>query len=246
MQASQETSDQGAPRMAPPELECRCCGGSELRLSRVLWRGLIREWELAPAEVAYIDRQQGLVCTSCGSNLRSMALAHALLLRFGYAGTFLEFVVSPAAAALSVLEINEAGTLTQFLRRMPKHRLIRYPDADMTQLAFAERSFDLVVHSDTLEHVPDPVAGLRECRRVLTKNGTCAYTVPIVVDRLTRARRGLPPSYHGSPQGPGDYLVHTEYGADAWKDPLLAGFGECRIVALEYPAGQALVAVRHD
>jgi SAM-dependent methyltransferase len=246
MEAVRENVEAGSVRAAPAKLSCSCCGNSELRLRRVLWPSLIREWELAPAEVAYIDRQQGLTCTRCGCNLRSMALAHALLMHFEVAGVFQDFVASPAAAGLRVLEINEAGMLSQFLRRLPQHTLIRYPDSDMTQLAFAERSFDVVVHSDTLEHVPDPIAGLSECRRVLSKNGICAYTVPIVVDRLTRSRRGLPPSYHGTPQNPGDHLVHTEYGADAWKDALLAGFSECRIIAKEYPAGQALVAVRHD
>jgi SAM-dependent methyltransferase len=235
-----------ANRGAPKAQTCSCCGGADLRPRRVLWPALIHEWELAPAEVEYIDRQQGLQCTRCGSNLRSMALAHALLAHFGFAGVFSEFVISPIAGALKVLEINDAGTLTQFLCRMPQHTLIRYPQSDMMKLAFAEHSFDVVIHSDTLEHVPDPIAGLRECRRVLVPRGICAYTVPIIVDRLTRSRTGLPPSYHGSAANPGDCLVHTEYGADAWKHPLLAGFSECRIIAKEYPAGQALIAVRRD
>jgi SAM-dependent methyltransferase len=238
--------DVSGTKTAPAALSCSCCGHRDLRLRRVLWPALIQEWELAPAEAAYIDRQQGLMCARCGSNLRTMALAHALLLHFDYAGVFSDFVASPAAASLSVLEINEAGMLTRFLKRLPRHTLIRYPESDMTKLTFADQSFDVVVHSDTLEHVPDPIAGLRECRRVLKLRGVCAYTVPIVVDRLTRSRKGLPPSYHGTPSNPGDHLVHTEYGADAWKDPLFAGFSECRIIAREYPAGQALLAVRRD
>jgi hypothetical protein len=92
--------------------------------------------------------------------------------------------------------------------------------------------------------VPDPVTGLSECRRVLAENGTCAYTVPIVVGRMSRSRTGLVPSYHGSPANPGDYLVHTEYGADAWSHALAAGFGECRIVTLEHPSSHALIAIR--
>ena len=57
-----------------------------------------------------------------------------------------------------MLEINEAGTLHPILRMLPRHRLVSYPEVDMTRLPFADRSFDLVVHSDTLEHVPDPGA----------------------------------------------------------------------------------------
>ena len=114
----------------------------------------------------------------------------------------------------------------------------------MMNLQFEDSSFDLIVHSDTLEHILHPVRGLSECRRVLRPGGACAFTVPLIVDRLTISRDGMPPSYHGSSANPGDCLVHTEYGADAWKHVLLAGFRECRISAIEYPTAQALVAVR--
>lgn len=70
--------------------------------------------------------------------------------------------------------------------------------------------------------------------------------VPIVVDRLTRSRQNLPPSYHGYPDDEkrSDFIVHTEYGADLWKQVMQAGFSECRIIALEYPAAIALVAIK--
>ena len=41
----------------------------------------------------------------------------------------------------------------------------------MAQLSFDASSFDLVVHSYTLEHVDNPVAALSECRRVLLPGG---------------------------------------------------------------------------
>jgi SAM-dependent methyltransferase len=173
-----------------------------------------------------------------------MALAQAVMACFGYAGLFKQFVCGRAAKQLKVLEINEAGTLTQFLDRLPGHVLVRYPETDMMNLRFDEMAFDLVVHSDTLEHVRNPVRGLSECRRVLKPGRFCAFTVPMIVDRLTTTREGLPPSYHGSPSNPSDCLVHVEYGADAWKQVLLAGFPECRIISVEYPTSQALVGVR--
>jgi SAM-dependent methyltransferase len=209
-----------------------------------LWPGLIAEWGISPEEAAYIDRQQGTACADCGANLRSMALAGAVMRGFGFGGTFQTFVRSPLAAPLRALEVNEAGGLTPFLRQLPGHRLVAYPDVDMMALPFANGAFDLVVHSDTLEHVPEPVRGLAECRRVLRPGGACAFTVPMVVGRLSASREGLPPSYHGNPTNPADCRVYTEYGADAWKDVIRAGFAECRIVALEYPAAQALVGVK--
>jgi SAM-dependent methyltransferase len=132
--------------------------------------------------------------------------------------------------------------LTQFLSKLPKHRIGRYPELDMTRMAFADATFDLVVHSDTLEHVPHPVTALSECRRVLSPGGFCAFTIPIIVDRMTFSRAGLPPSYHGNPEERGeDLAVQTEYGCDAWKHVLLAAFPECRVIALEYPAALAVV-----
>jgi SAM-dependent methyltransferase len=172
-----------------------------------------------------------------------MALAKAVMACYGNATLFKEFVRSRVAKELRVLEINEAGRLTPFLTVLPNHVLVRYPEIDMMNLPLEDRTFDLVVHSDTLEHVLHPVRGLSECRRVLKPGGFCAFTLPMIVDRLTMSREGLPPSYHGSPSNAADHLVHTEYGADAWKHVLLAGFSECRIVALEYPASQALVGV---
>jgi SAM-dependent methyltransferase len=172
-----------------------------------------------------------------------MALAAAVLNAFGSRATFRRFALTHPR--LRILEVNEAGQLTRFLRRLPRHRLVSFPEVDLMNLPIADAQFDVVLHSDTLEHVPDPVRALAECRRVLKPGGYLCYTVPIVVGRLTRTRAGSPPSYHGTAEWPG-YRVHTEYGADAWMQPIAAGFEDCRIHALEYPAGLALVARRRS
>jgi SAM-dependent methyltransferase len=210
----------------------------------VLWKELIDQWRLASHEVAYVDRQQGLHCAACSSNLRCMVLAKAIMACFDYLGTFRDFVRSETARSLRVLEINEAAALTPFLREIPGHVLGCFPEVNMMTLPYEDQSFDLVIHSDTLEHIERPIRGLSECHRVLRRGGFCSFTVPIIVDRLTISREGLPPSFHGSPSNPADCLVYTEYGADAWKHVILAGFRECRIVSLDYPASQALVGVR--
>lgn len=223
---------------------CITCGGDGIVDVDVLSPALIGEWGLAPDEVAYVNRQQGRHCPRCRSTLRCMALAAAILRYAGAAGTFAEFVRTDAARRLSVLEINEAGGVSAFLARLPLREFVEFPRVDMQALPHADRSFDLVVHSDTLEHVPDPVRGLAECRRVLRDGGACVFTVPMVVGRLTRSRAGRPPSYHGTPADGAGYLVHTEFGADAWRWPLLAGFAEVRAVAVEPPAAHAFTAIR--
>jgi len=221
---------------------CPCCAGTEFEQFFVVSDELARTWDLSDADRAVIDRQQGLVCSACRATLRSMALAAAVTATVGWDGTFRDFVRSRRARRLEVLEINEAGTLSPLLAQMPHHTLAAYPEVDMTALPYEDACFDLVVHSDTLEHVGDPVQGLRECRRVLAPGGACCFTVPIVPGRVTRRRDGLEDSFHGDDRS-GPYLVRTEYGVDAWLDVLAAGFPACAIRAFDVPAGLAVVAM---
>lgn len=108
-------------------------------------------------------------------------------------------------------------------------------------MSFEDPSIDIMIHSDTLEHVPDSRAALKESGRVLKPGGRLFYTVPIVVGRLTRTRRGLPASYHGKPESPrADYTVQTEYGADFWCEIFEAGFREVALTSLIFPASVAI------
>ncbi|WP_235212700.1 MULTISPECIES: TylF/MycF/NovP-related O-methyltransferase [Burkholderia] len=222
------------------ELTCGVCGGTEFSSGDCLWPSLINEWQLSPEEVAYINRQQAERCTACGANLRSIALANAIRSSFGIPTVLHNAVEDDAYRDLHVLEINEAGTLSPLLRRLPSYTFGAYPEVDMHALPYPDQSFDLVVHSDTLEHVANPVHALAECRRVLKPNGYLCFTVPVVVGRMTRSRNGLPGSFHGAPgTNADDHLVHTEYGADAWRQIMQAGFDNVTIHTVEYPAALA-------
>jgi ubiquinone/menaquinone biosynthesis C-methylase UbiE len=168
-------------------------------------------------------------------------LAAAILREFSFNGTFDQFCET--RSDLRILEINTAGNLTSFFKKMSLHRLIEYPQFNMLNLDIESESFDLVVHSDTLEHVPNPERALAECMRVLRSNGKCIFTVPMIVNRMTRSRAGLSPSYHGQSGTPAnDQIVCTEFGADAWKSVIKAGFQSCDIYSFEYPAALAMIA----
>jgi SAM-dependent methyltransferase len=222
---------------------CQVCGHDTFVHDDVIWPELAHEWELSDEERAHINVQQGTRCGRCGTNVRSQALARALLRVLGWDGTLDAYVATPpSSTSPRVLEINEAGSLAPWLSRLETHRLARYPEYDMRRLPFPDESFDLVVHSDTLEHISEPDKALAECRRVLSMRGACVFTVPVLVGRMTRSRTGLSPSYHGHPGcRDADYRVHTEFGSDVWTGVLGAGFASCEIVPYKYPAGIAVV-----
>lgn len=233
--------------------QCSICGGEHFQFHPVLWPKLIADWQLSPDEALYIDKQQGKCCTVCGANLRSMALGNALKRPLAGHLTFpaphveqsplRSLLTDPSLHSVSLLEINEAGTLSPALRQLPGHIYGAYPEVDMHALPFADASLDIVVHSDTLEHVQDPVHALGECRRVLKRGAALCLTIPVVIGRMTRCRAGLPVSSH-SPSGAEDYMVHTEFGADAWTYLIRAGFSEISVHSVEYPSGLAFCAIK--
>lgn len=220
------------------QFSCHVCGNTHTYGHDVLWPALIQQWQLTHEQATYINQQQGIHCAQCHNNLRSVALAKAIsdsLLLLP------EWIA--ANPEISLLEINTAGTLSPWLSKLPRHKLVHYPEVDMLTMPYADASWDLIVHSDTLEHVSDPVQALRECYRILKPSGRMCFTVPQVVERLTRSRQGMPNSYHGSPAIQEDALkVHTEFGADTWRWCMEAGFNKVAQHAVCYPAGIAITA----
>lgn len=230
---------------AEPDIQRRCsvCGGDSFNRQNVLWRDLIDEWQISPIEANYIDRQQGERCTGCGANLRSIALANAIRWAFRTEELLARFCASLDVRIFKVLELNEAGTLHQFLSKLPGHVFGSYPQVDMHALPYPDGAFDVVIHSDTLEHVRNPIHALGECRRVLTPKGALCFTIPLIVARLSRGRNGLLKSYHGNAAERGDdFVVQTEFGADAWTYPMQAGFTEVHLFSFDYPAALAMAA----
>jgi SAM-dependent methyltransferase len=99
-----------------------------------------------------------------------------------------------------------------------------FVNQDLQQLQFENEWFDLVVHSETLEHLDQYDRALAECHRVLKPGGVQIYSVPLIRSRSTRRRsqldatgnllNSLPPSYHGLGK---DYEVVWEFGKDFLK-----------------------------
>jgi SAM-dependent methyltransferase len=225
-------------------MKCPICSKEEFETDIVLKQKLIEEWELNATEVKYINKQQGYHCTNCFCNLRSMTLADSIMKHYAFKGNFKQFCYSKHGKQIKLLEINEAGGLHSFLKEFNRYYFAQYPFIDMQGMTFNDNSFDVIVHSDTLEHIENSLLALQECFRVLKNSGVLFYTIPIIYSRLTRRRDLLPKSYHGSQdeyQGE-DYKVYTEYGVDFWVELVNAGFKEVTLSIIDDLSSLAICA----
>lgn len=243
--------------------QCKACGFQGLFLNgRVLWPELIEEWELTPEWVNWFDLREGHSCPKCGSSLRAGQLSEAIIEGISsitaVTGKSLRAVFNQKPVqALCIAEINSAGTLHQFLATCPNLRYSEYgskmpgiPSEDLTKLSYDDESFDLVITSETLEHVPNIDMALREVHRILKPDGMHVFTVPIICDRHETRQTAtiqedrlihlLPPSYHGGVnEGKSDFLVFYEFGSDFIERCEKPGF---HVLAIRGPENPALVA----
>jgi SAM-dependent methyltransferase len=157
-------------------------------------------------------------------------------------------------SAFETLRVHESAPggrgLSLWLWYNSKHKVFSgyYPDKpfgsmvghirneDLETQTFPDRSFDLVIHLDVMEHLFDPFTALAEIYRTLDFGGVCTFTTPTYEDRIKSEQvafqtpTGLKivgdPEYHGNPQDPIGSLVTWRYGYDL---PLLiqrrTGFG---------------------
>jgi SAM-dependent methyltransferase len=184
----------------------------------------------------------GLRCAGCSSGPVQMSIGWALREEIGALGAF------------DVCELSARGALSSYLRR--KARSVATSEyfhdvapgtmhdgarcEDVQRLTYADASFDLVTHTEVLEHVPDDARAFAELLRVLRPGGTMLFTVPMhggphTVERA-RLRDGvvehlLEPVYHIDPLQPEGILAFRDYGLDIVDRLRAAGFVDARILA---------------
>ena len=208
-----------ADRRGDERGRCAVCG-AVTRFVRNTW---ILSQELRDTwPKSFVDRES-MLCAECGSSRRVRLLADALLrLTRRAAQSIVELVREDGFRALRVAEINAAGRMHAFLAPLPSLTYVEYPQEDVQALSWPDGSYDLVLTSETLEHVPDLHRALDEIRRVLRPGGRHVFTVPVDT-RLaeTRSRTGLPAQHHGRGGGPfalvtrkADLLAHWDIGRD--------------------------------
>ena len=140
--------------------ECPCCGGRFRRMSRLLLSG----W--------------GGICPRCRSHPRHRAIA-LLLARGELPGRrLLHFAPEPL---LDPIFARHPGIerVTADLHAPADLRL------DISDTDLPDNSFDLILCSHVLEHVPDDRAAMRELHRVLSAGGLALVLVPFRPDVTT-------------------------------------------------------------
>ncbi len=119
---------------------------------------------------------------------------------------------------------------------------------DLCQLSFEDRSFNVVICNEILEHVYDLPAALKSMRRVLVPGGTLMGTVPFAYGQSKSTVKALhlghkqdpellaEPEFHGDPVQPKrGSLVYRIPGWEFLDQLRDAGFEDARIEALHSP-----------
>ena len=90
-------------------------------------------------------------------------------------GGFAEWLAS-VGAQLTAADFSPVAVETG--RSRSRDKTINWRVEDIQQLSFPDRSFDVVVSCETIEHVPDPRQAVGELARVLRPGGTLVLTCP--------------------------------------------------------------------
>ncbi len=101
------------------------------------------------------------------------------------------------AAAMQTDSLLDAGLLREQIQ------------GDGISLPFADESFDKVIASEVLEHVPDDIAAFDELMRVLRPGGSVAVTVPATLPE--RLCWKLSSDYHAPSAQGGHVRIYTEH-----------------------------------
>jgi SAM-dependent methyltransferase len=202
----------------------------------------------------------GVRCVRCAASAIHLVIGWALRDRV------------PDLAGCDVCELSARGPLAEFLKRQAKSAALSeyFVDAkpgtyrndvrceDVQRLSYADASFDLVTHTEVLEHVPDDARAITELLRVLRPGGAMIFTVPMhegehTVERARRQADGtieylLEPVYHLDLLRPDGILAFRDYGLDILERLRAAGFVDARILApsrrLAWLGGSRVIAAR--
>ncbi len=167
-------------------------------------------------------------CTTCESIPRNRALLQILAKYYPSWRSLSIHESSPTGGGASA-RLRKSGTNYVASQYHPNHKfgsmIGHFRNEDLEKQTFNDRSFDVVVTQDVLEHVYDPAQAFKEIGRTLKPGGAHIFTVPLVNKHqptqiwATRNADGSPnflhtPDYHGNPVDPKGSPVTMRWGYD--------------------------------
>jgi len=188
------------------------------------------EGELTP------NYREHLTCSGCGFNNRMRASVHVLEQKIKPKGSiYITEQITPLFTLLRKRIGNVVGS--EYLGSKVKYGQFDKNgtrNESITKLSFPDRSFDVIMSFDVLEHVPDYANGFIECYRVLNPGGQMQFTVPFtgLKHSITRAEINQdgkithiqPAEYHGDPVKNEGCLCFHHFGWDLLDSLRAIGF----------------------
>ena len=181
----------GLNRALPWPRECNLCGWKSYRFRPLLDHlpALRRDLLDAGVSLAEFEQQETLnlaeyACRACGAADRDRLIALAV----GLPGQI------PQGRSWKLLDVAPTATLQRLFRSLPG---INYRSADLFRedvddrvdvqdmSIYPDETFDGIVCSHVLEHVPDDRRAISELYRVLRPGGWCIALAPILLGRST-------------------------------------------------------------
>lgn len=162
------------------------------------------------------------VCIRCRANLRYEMMA--------------EYLRTLNLKDLDILELDPSSPLRPLLGKAKNYVRTYFSSLsqpgtirsdgtrceDITSLTFDDCSFDIIISSDVLEHVPNMSAAFTETKRVLRPGGFHLFTAPVSPKTLKRAEiidgkiiHLMEPEYHNDPLTQDGILAFWNFGMDA-------------------------------
>lgn len=190
--------------------ECPCCG----------------KWTLFKSyDYNYRESYQ---CIRCGSNPRQRAITKVIQDLYP---NWLEKKIhesSPSGATFQKMihECNDYSYSYFYPQKelgQPLNESNQVTNQNLENLTFPDKSFDLFITQDVLEHINEPLKALKEIYRCLKPGGSHIFTVPTSPFQITRPRIKIENGkvipimqevYHGNPISEKGSLVTYDWGGD--------------------------------
>src|SRR5215510_473907 len=189
--------------------QCAVCGRvSTFRFDpTIITPQLQNAWGISTNLVEAFNRKESMFCSSCGASLRIRRVATVLIRTFfEISGTLCksvgDLIQNEEFQALKIAEINACGALHSYIKDHPNLYYSEWAShakpgeerdgvrcEDLQCLTYPDNYFDIILTSETLEHVPDADRAWGEINRTLKNGGYHIFTIPVIPSQRQTIQR---------------------------------------------------------